>query len=498
MTKTTVSRRPLYTILFILFGTCAASAQALDVKIEIVSTNPARVRFEGRRDSAAARWSFRTNYAGAAGLDKRIENLSLADEQGSPVSSRQLAPGEFEATRPATLFSYVLKLDPPGFVTDSPHVSWLTDQHGLLMLGDALPLQTKTARISLALPPGWSVSTSEDKTSSGGFDVADPQRAVFALGRGLRERRGRAGGMEFVYASAGAWAFDDAEASDAVAELLKIYEGVLGGAPRRRVSVALLPLPRAAGANTWAAETRGGTVTLVSGQLPSKLAALAQLNGALTHEILHLWVPNALALDGDYDWFYEGFTNYTALRVAMRRGQLRFHDYLGALGRAFDGYKSARAAGDLSLVEASRRRWSGGTALVYQKGLLVAFLYDLHLMLQTNGKHSLEDAYREMFRRFGGARAREDGNEAVANVLGGQPGMRDFSERFVRGAGGIELATAIAPFGLVVEPGGVRTHVGVSRSLERPQRELLRKLGYNEKLEAEARELRERMKRRQD
>jgi hypothetical protein len=328
--------------------------------------------------------------------------------------------------------------------------------------------------------------------------VADAERAVFALGRGLRERRGRAGGMEFLYTSAGEWAFGDAEAAEAVAELLKIYEGVLGGAPRRRVAVALLPLPRPGGANVWAAETRGGTVTLVSGQLPSKLAALAQLNGALTHESLHLWVPNALALDGEYDWFYEGFTNYQALRVGMRREQLRFQDYLNALGRAFDGYKSARGAGDLSLPEASRRRWAGGTGLVYHKGMLVAFLYDLTLMLRTNGKGSLDDAYRELFKRSGGERVREDGNQAVTHVLGGLPGMHDFTERYVQAATIIDLAAAIAPFGLVVEPGGARTHVGVSQNLERPQRELLRKLGYNEKLEAEARELRQRMRRRQD
>jgi predicted metalloprotease with PDZ domain len=302
--------------------------------------------------------------------------------------------------------------------------------------------------------------------------------------------------MEFVYASAGEWAFTDEEAAEVVGELLEIHGKVLGGVPRRRASVMLLPLPRPGGANVWAAETRGATVALVSGRLPSKVAALAQLNGALTHETLHLWVPNGLALEGEYDWFYEGFTNYQALRVGMRRGQLRFQDYLGALGRAFDAYQAARGGRELSLAQASRERWSGGSAAVYQKGMLVAFLYDLKLMLGTGGRNSLDDAYRELFRRFGGERAGEEGNAAVAAVLGGLPGMADFTERFVRQPTAISLASAVAPFGLVVEPGGVRTHLGVSPDLERPQRELLRKLGYNENHEAESRKLRERMRRR--
>jgi hypothetical protein len=493
-----ISRRLPCALFFLLCASLAASAQTLEVKIEIVSASPARARVEGRREGGATAWSFRKSYAGASGLERRIENLSFADEQGAPVSSRQLAPGEFEAARPATRFSYVLKLDPPGFVTDAPHVSWLAGEYGLLMLGDVLPLQTSKARVSVAVPAGWNVSTSEERDAAGSFVVADAERAVFALGRGLRERRGRAGGMEFLFASAGEWAFADEEAAEAAGEVLKMHEKVLGGPPRRRVSIALMPLPRAGGANVWAAETRGGTVTLVSGRLPSKLAALAQLNGALTHEALHLWVPNGLALDGEYDWFYEGFTNYQALRVGMRREQLRFQDYLNALGRAFDGYKSARGQRELSLTEASQRRWSGAPALVYHKGMLVAFLYDLTLMHRTGGRSSLDDVYRELFQRFGGERRREDGNGAVAGVLGGMAGMREFTERFVQNAAEINLAETIAPFGLVVEPGGARTHVGVSGALDRPQRELLRKLGYNEKLEAEAREFRQRMKRRQE
>lgn len=490
--------RPPCALLVLFCAALTASAQRLDVKIEIVSVSPARVRVEGRRDRPATAWTFRKSYAGASGLAGRMESLSLADDRGAQVSSRQLAPGEFEAAKPAARFSYVLKLDPPAFVTDSANVSWLAAEYGLLMLGDVLPLPASEAQVSIVVPAGWNVSTAEGKAAAGKFLVADTEKAVFALGRGLRERRGRVGGMEFVYTSAGEWAFADEEAGDAVGELLKIYEKILGGVPRRRVSVVLMPLPRPGGANVWAAETRGGTVTLVSGRLPSKLAALAQLNGALTHEILHLWVPNGLALDGEYDWFYEGFTNYQALQVGMRREQLRFQDYLSALGRAFDGYKSARGSGELSLPEASRRRWSDGTALVYHKGMLIAFLYDMELMLGSGGKSSLDDVYYELFLRFGGARRREDGNNAVVNVLGRMPGMHDFTDRFVRRAAEINLAAAIAPFGLIVEPGGARTHVGVSGHLNRPQRELLRKLGYNEKLEAESRELRQRMRRRQD
>jgi predicted metalloprotease with PDZ domain len=180
----------------------------------------------------------------------------------------------------------------------------------------------------------------------------------------------------------------------------------------------------------------------------------------------------------------------------MRRGQLTFSDYLNALGRAYDSYRAARGTKEVSLLEASQRRWTGSASLVYHKGMLVAFLYDLTLMRQTRGKSSLDEVYAELFRRYGRGERREDGDRAVSEILGGMSGMRDFVERYVRGAEEITLPALLVPLGLEVKPGGARTHVGVADSLEPAQRELLRKLGYNEGRDAESRKLHERLRRR--
>src|SRR5437764_14658054 len=117
----------------------------------------------------------------------------------------------------------------------------------------------------------------------------------------------------------------------------------------------LFPLRRPTAPTLWTAETRGATVTLLTGNLPSKVGALAQLSVPLTHELFHLWVPNALSLDGDYDWFYEGFTLYQALRVGVKLQYLTFQDYLKALGRAFEVYQSVNDRDSFSLIEASKR-----------------------------------------------------------------------------------------------------------------------------------------------
>jgi M61 glycyl aminopeptidase len=480
---------------------CARTAEAetpsLEVKISVTSSSPARVRVEGHRREGATVWSFRNFYGSAAGLAERIENFTLSDEGGAEVAARKLAPGEFTAARASTHFAYDIRLDPPAFAADEAHVSWLDSNRGLLMPADILPQPLADASLTLQLPAGWNVSTVEQKGAGGAYELTDADSAVFALGRDLRTKQGRSGRMTFTLTTAGDWAFADGEAAESIEEILDIYRELTRAVPSERAAVVLLPLSPTSAGNLWAAETRGSTVVLMSGRLPSKLAAKAQLDGSLTHELFHVWVPNGLALEGEYDWFYEGFTNYLALRVGMRRGQLTFNDYLDALGREFDAYRAARGnAAETSLVEASRKRWAGASSLVYHKGMLVAFLYDLTLMRATDGKSSFEDAYVELFRRHARGGVRVEGNRALGEILGGMTGMRDFVGRYVEGADGLSLSSLTEPFGLRVEPGGARTHVAVAASAGARQRELLRKLGYNEKLDAEAKKLHDQMRKR--
>src|SRR5215204_2712829 len=132
-----------------LCSTSNAAAQALDVKMKVLPGTPARVRVEGRRDEAATAWSIRNFYGSAAGLAERVENFKLFGEDGAAVAVKKLAPGEFSATVPASRFAYDFKLDPPGFVSDTSHVSWLTVDRGLLMLADLLPVPLKSAKVEL-------------------------------------------------------------------------------------------------------------------------------------------------------------------------------------------------------------------------------------------------------------------------------------------------------------------------------------------------------------
>jgi predicted metalloprotease with PDZ domain len=477
----------------IVFGSGhTARAESPLVQIRVLGLSPARVRVEADLSVAGRIFSFRNAYAGVVGLGQRIQNVSLVDAGGGAILIRNTASGEFEAQRPGTHISYEVTLDPPVFAADSAHVSWLTADRGFVMLGDLLPRQATVKstggppaiNVRVDVPGGWSVAANEEPKGSALFELQDPLNAVFFLGKHLRASRIEVGRMQLTFLTEGDWAFTDASAANLAADILKEYSALMGGPPRAAAIVMLAPFPSPVAAERWSAETRGGTVVFLAGRYPSRTAALAQLSTPLTHELFHLWVPNALALDGDYDWFYEGFTLYEALRAAMRLGVLTFQDYLDTMGRAFDLYRSAKDADQLSLIDASKRRWTGNSVVIYNKALLVAFLYDLTLRRQTRNSHSVEDVYRELFQRYGRADERRDGNLAVLDALNSVGEMREFNRRFIETAAPIDLSALITPFGLSGERPGARTHVSLIQPLSHEQRDLLRAFGYNSEAHA--------------
>lgn len=287
--------------------------------------------------------------------------------------------------------------------------------------------------------------------------------------------------MEFAVATSGSWPFSNSDVLDLAASIVKDYANQVRTVPRSRAMLILAPFPLSVGPERWTAETRGGTVLLLSGVSSSRTAGLAQLSVPLTHELFHLWVPNGLALVGSYDWFYEGFTLYQALRSAMRLNLLTFQDYLNTLGRTYDRYYSLPDRSKISLLQSSQGRWISATDLVYNKGLLVAFLYDLSLRKGTNGKRTLDDVYRELFRIQRKPVEVLDANSSVIAALIQQGGTKEFIARFISGTSEIDLASAVEPFGLRVEKFGARTVVSVAPSPTRQQRDLLSEFGYNEK-----------------
>ena len=308
------------------------------------------------------------------------------------LAVKNIAVGEFRANLDVTKISYSVKLSTP-VSNGQSHVSWLADDRGYLMFADLVPLDLASFSVRFDLPPGWTVESSIAPDANGEFHVFEPLETVFFVGRSLRKTGANLDGATFDIVLSGKWSFKDSEALKAATRVMQKYLAITQFKLPGKSIIMIAPPPITAKLNEWWAETRGSTVALLMEPRGSKLRE--HLTIIFTHELLHLWVPNSLKLEGDYDWFFEGFTLYMALRTALELDVINFKEFLNTLARVYDSYLSN--PDDSSLIEASERRWTTSGSQVYDKGMLVAFLYDLLVRKESGGKTTLADRYRELF-----------------------------------------------------------------------------------------------------
>ena len=462
----------------LFFWVSRAQAQTTQVHLSVLSPSAAKVKIEITGAGSRA-WSFPNTFGRMIGLAERIEDVEGRDSQGRDVQLRKLAPGEFRSGELIDRISYEVTLRPPPAQGDTSHVSWMTNEYGLFMLGDLLPRfengPLREIDLTFDLPPGWSIASSSEPAEKDRYQVSRTDKAVFLSSPSLREQRKRVGTTDVSVVSGNGWGFKDSDLMGIVTKLIGEYVMTTRRPLPGKVSLLVIPFSGRVGPDRWSADTRGRSVVLVMGKEGSRGALLSRLRVVLAHELFHLWVPNALALEGDYDWFFEGFTLYQAMLTALRLHYISFNDYLDTIARVYDSYRSSAERDKLSLIEASERRWTTSASLVYDKGMLVALLYDLRVRRASGNRRTLTDVYSGL---FGEVTSNQEASDVVISVLNSQPGMNKFGRDYIQTAGQINLAQELEPYGLDVETTGSISEVTVSRIISSEQRQLLKALGY--------------------
>lgn len=470
--------------LLILAVSSPVNAQTLQARISVISVAPARIRIDAEFPNATDVLSFRNTYGSVFGLGERIETVEAFKPNGVSIQVRKLASGEFQSAEKSTRFRYDVNVAEPERPAQMSHVSWLNRDHGLLMLADLLPQSTKdSASFSAALidvdaPTGWTVAANVKKEGSR-FSTDDPESAVFLTGPSVHEKIQQLGATNLSIITSGKWPFSDNDAIKLAGEIIEEYSRVTRFDLKSNAVLMLLPYPGETGPESWSAETRGNDVVLLLGRKANRKRVLARLGIVLSHELFHLWVPNSLKLIGDYDWFFEGFTLYEALRMDLRLGLISFDDYLATIARVYDSYLSSADHARLSLIEASERRWTTSSSLVYDQGMLVAFFYDLSLRTLTDCRASLDDVYSELFRLS--TTGQGNANETIIKVLSEREALGSFARDYIESAGKIDLDSVVSAYGIQVQRGRLganRTKLVVGRDLSKEQRKFLGCIGY--------------------
>ncbi len=460
-----------------LFNFCAA--QNLEAKISVADNSAAVAGSFTEAAQTAGNFSFVKDYAGAANLGERVSDLKLSDRSGQNVAYKKFIAGEFAAESDFQNFEYRINLALPENSSAAAHVSAISAQGGVLMLGDLLPESTekRSAKITFILPKDWQIFTAVTKIGENIYQAADAEKAIFYVGKNLRGQKINSGETQIELIFSGENQFSDDEAARMAREIFDFYVKLFGASPSKNAEIYLGKFAASNGFGNWEAETRGANVTVYSAGNAFKTQSLQLLNEQLRHEIFHLWMPNKLNLSGGYDWFYEGFALYQALRTGIAVNRIRFEDYLDTLSRAhtIDSFQTNR----ISLIEASQNRFGGANAVVYARGMIVAFLCDVALLQKSKGKTSVERILRQIYDAHRYPNARTDGNEAVLKILQTHPELSPIVEKYIKGTAKIDWKNDLSAFGIESSEDIVSTKLKIKAKLSGREKDLLDKLGYN-------------------
>lgn len=454
-----------------------ARAQAVDVEITVDrAERAAKVlgRFrDGFRPLNPRNLAFKREVAGFAGLAERVRDAELKSATGGPVTAKRLMAGEYVSESDFAAWSYSVDLAPAQNRIAAAHASWLGEGRGILMLDDLLPIFSTrdhpiSGRITLKLPDGWAAFSVANGNTSMTFNASDITQSVIFIGNGLRNRDVEAATGKLNLILSGEWQFSDDDAAGMAREIFDEYSKMLGKLPVGSYQIGLMKFPGQEAPGAWQAETRGRTVTVISSDMPFKTQSQQRLHEQLRHEIFHLWFPNSVNLNGDYAWFYEGFALYQSLKLGVQLNRIRFDDFLDTLGRAYTIDANARPRRALTDKDID-------PTVRYARGMLIALLVDLELLVNSKGKLDVTHKLRSLFERYGSTNKSADANYAITGIIG----LYDITENYAFGVEPIMWAENLARIGIESRQNGRATTLSVVAKPTGRQKEILDRLGYN-------------------
>jgi predicted metalloprotease with PDZ domain len=232
-----------------------------------------------------------------------------------------------------------------------------------------------------------------------------------------------------------------------------------------------------------AMEHRNSTVITAAGSLTRNRIALLD---SAAHEFFHGWNverirPRSLEpfdfeqanVSGEL-WLGEGFTQYYGPLILKRAGLTDVRETLSAFEQFITSVvlspaRHIRSAEDMSRMAAftdqgrtiDRTNWSNTYISYYPFGAALALALDLSLRDRTDGRVTLDDYMRAMWRAHGqpgGSRpgavdrpyASEDAELRLAEISSDAAFARDFFARFVRGRETPDFATLVGRAGLLL------------------------------------------------
>jgi predicted metalloprotease with PDZ domain len=265
-------------------------------------------------------------------------------------------------------------------------------------------------------PEGWGMASDLDHRPVRARRIEDLLDAVVVGGERLKvvERQAAGGRIRIAY-QAGKWGFDPEKLADLqgrIAETSSDFWKDRG----EEFFVSVTPLVAPDDGVVQYGVGLGDAFSLWATENVDE----PSLRHILAHEHQHAWFPNRVGgVRGgpeeplDY-WLSEGFTDFYTLRILLRSGVWTLEDFTADYNRILKAY-SASPVRDAPNALVAAKFWEDRSVadLPYQRGLVVAALWDDRLRRATRGARDLDDVVLDMRDRANGPLPMRD---AIGNL----------------------------------------------------------------------------------
>ncbi len=334
------------------------------------------------------------------------EHLTLSSKPNAPVTLRYTVRQDFEGELSVEQGSPFRPVTRPGWFTTVgwalfPEIERRRDAPASFRWG--------------ATPQGWTLASDLDHKATEPRHIDDLLDSVLVGGQGMQIVERQAAGGRLRIAFHGDWRFSEGQIADlqtrivnASADFWKDHGG--------EFFVAFTPLQAPRGATVQYGVGLGDAFSLWA----TPNVTEAGLRHILAHEYQHAWLPNRVGgvrsgPDEPLDyWLSEGFTDFYTLRLLLRSGVWSLEDFTTDYNRILKAYavSSAREAPN-RLIAANFWKDREIADLPYQRGLLLAALWDDRLRRESGGRKNLDDVVLDMKARA----ARDQADDGAVNNL---------------------------------------------------------------------------------
>lgn len=252
-------------------------------------------------------------------------------------------------------------------------------------------------------PDGWTLASDLDQVPVGApLTVSDIVNSTLMGGLDLKLLRRPIDGGELRVAIRGAWAFPEERLTDDIATVIDAQRR-FWGKESGPYFVNVVPL-----ATSPTRTSIGGTGRFRGFALyGTSNASEAAMRRILAHEHTHNWIPleQGRMPEGEQEaaayWYSEGLTDFYTDRTLLRSGVWTPADFVKHLNEVLEAYDTSpvRTAPNSRIVSDF---WAGEQVrqLPYQRGYLLAFVWDRKMRIETRDRSDLDQVMFAMRARY--------------------------------------------------------------------------------------------------